>query len=297
VVNQLVKAGVIDDVFSLCFGMVEGDGVLLLGDAEVPGTIPLQYTPLLSSASHPFYYNVKMLSIAIDGQLLAVPQALFDQGYGTVLDSGTTFTYLPTPAFRLFSSAVEKYALGKGLKKVAGPDPKYEDICFGEAPHHQDLEGLSKVFPSMELQFDQVRGGRMAPAPTFPGSRDQPCQIGCSIPPAFLPAGNISGSWPAQLLVRAYFQQRQILPGRFRQWTRRHPAWRHHVPECACALRPCQPPCWVWASALQRAGRNAAPALLRFCRGRIWRADRCGSCCRWRLLNGAHAPAAGNMGD
>jgi hypothetical protein len=32
-VNQLVKAGVIDDVFSLCFGMVEGDGALLLGDA------------------------------------------------------------------------------------------------------------------------------------------------------------------------------------------------------------------------------------------------------------------------
>lgn len=64
----------IDDVFSLCFGMVEGDGVLLLGDVEVPGTIPLQYTPLLSSASHPFYYNVKMLSIAIDGQLLPVPQ-------------------------------------------------------------------------------------------------------------------------------------------------------------------------------------------------------------------------------
>ncbi len=33
VVNQLVKAGVIDDMFSLCFGMVEGDGALLLGDA------------------------------------------------------------------------------------------------------------------------------------------------------------------------------------------------------------------------------------------------------------------------
>ena len=32
-VNQLVKAGIIDDVFSLCFGMVEGHGALLLGDA------------------------------------------------------------------------------------------------------------------------------------------------------------------------------------------------------------------------------------------------------------------------
>lgn len=161
--NQLVKAGVIDDVFSLCFGMVEGDGALLLGDMQLPGGIQLQYTPLLRSATHPFYYNVRMLSLAVDGQLLPVPQvhswaggagascaeragaakclqtplelggslpllvnvdqttthlppflpiwprqALFDQGYGTVLDSGTTFTYMPTPVFQAFSSGEEQ---------------------------------------------------------------------------------------------------------------------------------------------------------------------------------------------
>ncbi|KAL4450641.1 hypothetical protein ABPG77_000997 [Micractinium sp. CCAP 211/92] len=155
VVNQLVKAGVIDDMFSLCFGMVEGDGALLLGDAEVPGSIALQFTPLVPSATHPFYYNVKMLSLAVNGQLLPVSQSLFDQGYGTVLDSGTTFTYMPTPVFRAFASAVESYALSHKLKRVPGPDPQYEDICFGNAPAHNDLEALSKVFPSMEIQFDQ----------------------------------------------------------------------------------------------------------------------------------------------
>ena len=126
--------------------------------ADVPGFIPLQYTPLISSASHPFYYNVKMLSLAVDGQLLPVSQvrlahrrgavrqgsgasgsaetrppylralalliqtpsapstscgtapppsplqSLFDQGYGTVLDSGTTFTYMPTPVFQAFAN-------------------------------------------------------------------------------------------------------------------------------------------------------------------------------------------------
>lgn len=103
-VNQLVRAGVIDDVFSLCFGSVEGDGALLLGDAPLPGGIDLQYTPLLRSISHPFYYNVKMLSVAVDGQLLPVSQSLFDQGYGTVLDSGTTFTYMPTAVFQAFAN-------------------------------------------------------------------------------------------------------------------------------------------------------------------------------------------------
>lgn len=113
--------------------------------ADVPGSIALQYTPLVPSATHPFYYNVKMLSLAVDGQLLPVSQvgrfrpktepaaksegycvavasgfvllatsclpwppsclqSLFDQGYGTVLDSGTTFTYMPTPVFRAFAS-------------------------------------------------------------------------------------------------------------------------------------------------------------------------------------------------
>lgn len=48
--------------------------------------------------------------------------------------------------------------LAHGLKRVPGPDPQYQDICFGTAPHHQDLEGLSGVFPSMEIQFDQVSG-------------------------------------------------------------------------------------------------------------------------------------------
>jgi hypothetical protein len=43
--------------------------------AVVPGSIALQYTPLLTSTSHPFYYNVKMLSLAVDGRLLPVSQA------------------------------------------------------------------------------------------------------------------------------------------------------------------------------------------------------------------------------
>lgn len=53
-------------------------------------------------------------------------------------------------------AAVESYALNKGLKRVPGPDKHYQDICFGGAPSHEDIEALSKVFPSMEIQFDQV---------------------------------------------------------------------------------------------------------------------------------------------
>lgn len=49
-------------------------------------------------------------------------QAVYRQGYGAVLDSGTTFTYLPSPAFSEFLAAVKEHALGRGLQLTEGPD-------------------------------------------------------------------------------------------------------------------------------------------------------------------------------
>ena len=60
----------------------------------------------------------------------------------------------------LRAAAVESFALSHGLKRVPGPDPQYEDICWGQAPQHDDLEGLSAVFPSMEIMFDEVCSAR-----------------------------------------------------------------------------------------------------------------------------------------
>lgn len=153
VINQLVAAGQIEDMFSLCFGVVEGDGVLMLGDSPAGREVPLQYTPFVPSPSHPFYYNVQLDALSVGGDRLDIPPPAFQQGYATVLDSGTTFTYIPTAAFTAFADAVEAYALQRGLQRVRGPDPQYDDICFGGAPEHTDVEALAAVFPSMQLHF------------------------------------------------------------------------------------------------------------------------------------------------
>ena len=55
-------------------------------------------------------------------QRAARAQGAYDVGYGTVLDSGTTFTYLPTRAFASFLGAVKGYALAHGLRQIKGPD-------------------------------------------------------------------------------------------------------------------------------------------------------------------------------
>ena len=49
-------------------------------------------------------------------------QGAYDEGYGTVLDSGTTFTYLPTSAFVPFLAAVKRFAIARGLHITTGPD-------------------------------------------------------------------------------------------------------------------------------------------------------------------------------
>lgn len=50
-------------------------------------------------------------------------QAIFAKGYGTVMDSGTTFSYFPTAVFAAFVSSLDTSLEGKGLAKGGGPDP------------------------------------------------------------------------------------------------------------------------------------------------------------------------------
>ena len=65
----------IDDVFSLCFGSVEGDGALLLGDVPLSSyNVVLDYTPLLSSPAYPHYYSVRLEGLVVGGTRLDVPQ-------------------------------------------------------------------------------------------------------------------------------------------------------------------------------------------------------------------------------
>lgn len=55
------------------------------------------------------YYNVVLKEIWVQGQPLAVEPHTFDGRYGTILDSGTTFAYLPEHAFHVFKDAVSIY--------------------------------------------------------------------------------------------------------------------------------------------------------------------------------------------
>lgn len=52
------------------------------------------------------YYNIELKEIHVAGKALRVDPRIFDGKHGAVLDSGTTYAYLPELAFVAFKDAV-----------------------------------------------------------------------------------------------------------------------------------------------------------------------------------------------
>ncbi|XP_022985603.1 aspartic proteinase nepenthesin-1-like [Cucurbita maxima] len=156
IVDQLVEKGVINDSFSLCYGGMDiGGGAMVLGGISPPSEMIFSYSDPVRSP----YYNVDLKEIHVAGKKLPLEPSVFDGRYGSVLDSGTTYSYLPQEAFGPFKNAIMN-AL-HSLKKIGGPDPNFKDTCFSGAG--SDAAELSKTFPTVDLIFDNGQKLSLAP--------------------------------------------------------------------------------------------------------------------------------------
>ncbi|CAK9144000.1 unnamed protein product [Ilex paraguariensis] len=146
IVDQLVDRSVISNSFSLCYGGMEvGGGAMVLGGISPPADMVFTHSNPVRSP----YYNIELNEIYIAGKKLPLNPRVFDGNHGTVLDSGTTYAYLPEAAFVAFKDAIMKEL--QSLKQIRGPDPNYNDICFSSA--ESDVSQLSKVFPAVDMVF------------------------------------------------------------------------------------------------------------------------------------------------
>ncbi|XP_031267136.1 aspartic proteinase-like protein 2 [Pistacia vera] len=146
VVDQLVEKGVISDSFSLCYGGMDiGGGAMVLGDISPPANMVFAHSDPVRSP----YYNINLKAIRVAGKPLPLNPRVFDGKHGTVLDSGTTYAYLPEAAFVAFKDAIMIEL--QSLKQIHGPDPNYHDICFSGAS--SDASQLSNTFPAVEMVF------------------------------------------------------------------------------------------------------------------------------------------------
>ncbi|KAI0523479.1 hypothetical protein KFK09_005874 [Dendrobium nobile] len=153
IVDQLVKKGAISDSFSLCYGGMDiGGGAMVLGGIPLPPGMVFSHSDPTRSP----YYNIELKEIHVAGKSLHLNPRIFDGKHGTVLDSGTTYAYLPQEAFIAFKDALTS-KLGK-LQKVNGPDPNYKDICFAGAGRDP-----LKSFPEVDMVFENGKTLKLAP--------------------------------------------------------------------------------------------------------------------------------------
>ncbi|MBA0643383.1 hypothetical protein Goklo_027681 [Gossypium klotzschianum] len=158
VVDQLVEKGVISDSFSLCYGGMDiGGGAMVLGGIYAPSDMVFTHSDPVRSP----YYNIDLKEIHVAGKQLPLDPSIFDEKHGTVLDSGTTYAYLPEAAFVAFKNAIIKEL--DSLKQIRGPDPNYIDICFSSGSSNVNVSELSKIFPTVELVFGDQKKLLLSP--------------------------------------------------------------------------------------------------------------------------------------
>ncbi|XP_010553357.1 PREDICTED: aspartic proteinase-like protein 2 isoform X2 [Tarenaya hassleriana] len=149
VVSQLSSRGITPPVFSHCLkGDGSGGGVFVLGEILAPGMV---YSPLVPSQPH---YNLNLLSIAINGQLLPVGTEAFgiSDNRGTIVDTGTTLTYLVEEAYDPFLSSIIN-----SVSQFVTPIISNGDQCFLVST------SVSDIFPPVSLNF--VGGASMVLRP------------------------------------------------------------------------------------------------------------------------------------
>ncbi|KAK8945660.1 Aspartic proteinase PCS1 [Platanthera guangdongensis] len=156
IMDQLVDKGAINDSFSLCYGGMDvGGGAMALGGIPLPDDMVFSRSDPVRSP----YYNIELKGMRVSGKKLDLNPRVFDGKHGTVLDSGTTFAYLPKEVFIAFRDAIMKTIK---LKQIPGPDPNYRDICFSGAGS-TDVSQLSKFFPNVDMVFDNGQELQLSP--------------------------------------------------------------------------------------------------------------------------------------
>ncbi|KAH7524443.1 aspartic proteinase-like protein 1 isoform X2 [Ziziphus jujuba] len=89
--SLLAKAGLVQNSFSLCFDD-NGSGRLLFGDE---GVVTHQYTPFLPIAGK---YNIAY-SVGVESYCVG-SSCLQETGFQALVDSGSSFTYVPSKAYK-----------------------------------------------------------------------------------------------------------------------------------------------------------------------------------------------------
>ena len=137
-------ASTVGNVFSYCLPLSPtSTGWLTLGRTSTSAAA--FYTPLYRNPRAPSLYYIDMYGISVGGIELPVSADVF-RGVGTIIDSGTTLTYLPVKAYSALSEAFQRAM--RRYNRIQG---------FGSLDTCYDFSGESTVeYPEIRLLFPGV---------------------------------------------------------------------------------------------------------------------------------------------
>lgn len=169
---------------------------LIFGDnngSENTSSSSKQYTKLVLGGKLRSFYGLNVLGISIGGILLKIPSFVWDEnrGGGTILDSGSSLTYLALPAYEPVMDALEK-SISKYERFPVDQGGPFE-YCFNSTGFDEAL------VPRLAIHFED--GARFEP-PVKSYIIDVADQEKC--------IGFVPVIWPANSIIGNIMQQNHL---------------------------------------------------------------------------------------
>ncbi|XP_030448854.1 aspartyl protease family protein At5g10770-like [Syzygium oleosum] len=150
--------------FSYCLPpSLSSTGYLTLGTGSRTSA-SVSFTPLITIPRRPLFYGIKITGISVGGKQLDIEETVFSTA-NTVIDSGATFTRLPTKAYDALRSAFRQ---GMLKYKMSDPTPTL-DTCY-------DLRGSTSItIPRIRFSFSGSVEVDLDPRGVLFGTNEKMC--------------------------------------------------------------------------------------------------------------------------
>lgn len=142
------------DLFGICFG--KKDGYMSVGGYNSSlHNYPLEWVNMYDNN----FYSIKATNILLNEQSLGLKESDFSHHYtsGTIVDSGTTFTYLASGVYDRLWSEFEDYC--RGQKNCLGEQvsvPRETHKCYKFDSSQMSLEEFYQSFPVISFKIEDL---------------------------------------------------------------------------------------------------------------------------------------------
>ncbi|XP_055830221.1 aspartic proteinase Asp1-like isoform X2 [Solanum dulcamara] len=145
-VSQMSSLGFIRNVVGHCLSG-QGGGFLFFGDDVLPSS-GIVWTPIVRASSEQ-HYSLGPADLLFGGQATGI------KGLPIILDSGSTFTYFNSEAYKTLLSSIKKNIDAKQLTDAV--NDKSLPVCWKGSKPFKSIKDATRYFKPLTLSFTQAK--------------------------------------------------------------------------------------------------------------------------------------------